>query len=369
MRWPHLWTLALLAACKDGQITLDDSGADSPLPDSEDSAPDDSGGDSGGDSGEDSDPGEPTTLTFTIEGPWSGTGLELVRAADFDSEDPFLDTFAAGAVGSAAPSLVVYEPPEAHKAEVEGVPGLIAAFYAPAIFDDLDGDGARGEDEPYGGVSAVWALWLEGSIPTELLIAGLKPGWNAAALFAEEGAQVVYDTSAIPLPSNLWAQDRVDIGGTVAAEVSAAGSLGVVVLPVSALNGGLSAGVYADEPITDAWSTPFEGEPPALDEVPAGEWFIEGAAYLPLGYVDADGSGAWDEADTAVFPVCAGDAVVVVQYAYPPTRMLTAWGMSTVGWHAGWGVIAVSADDSSAPALLSEAEATALVIGSGCALE
>ena len=361
---PHTLLLLTLAACKGGTVTtdsgLDDSAADDTAAEGDADADSDSDSDTDADADTDSDAdADAQTFTFELGEDGDGVAVQLVHILSFESEDPFGDELDAVAASGSAASFTLGRPPEAHLAELDGVPGLYGAFYFAAAWDDPNGDAVKASGETYLGAGRVFPTYFEGDMPMELLLAGIVPGWNALEFVDGQDLPTVYSIEAAPLPLGLRPTAAVTLSGTVAEGIDLAGR-GLTTVP--SVDGASSA--LHDQALTDPWSLTFSGTPPAdhFDR----EGGLGTAVEIPLTYLDLDGSGALSEGDAPAEAVCVGDDAVAVLYVEPPTALYTAWVLTLQGLGVGWSPLGVSADG--AVRTLGDAELASVQVSGECSL-
>ncbi|MCK6523699.1 hypothetical protein L6R49_19995 [Myxococcota bacterium] len=361
---PHLLLLLTFAACKGGSIStdsgLDDSAVDDTEVEGDADADSDSDSDTDADTDSDAD-ADAETLTFDLGEDGAGVAVRLVHILSFESEDPFGDELDATSAAGTTATFTLGRPPAEQLAELDpdGLPGLYAAFYFAAAWDDTNGDATKGGSETYLGAGRVFPTYFEGDMPMELLLAGVVPGWNALEFVDGQDLPKVYPIEAIPLPLGLRPTPSYTLTGGVAEGIELTGR-GLTVVP--SVDGATTA--LHDQALTDPWSLTFSGAPPADHfDRDAG---LGTAVEIPLSYLDLDGSGGLTEGDAAAEAVCVDDRTVAMLYVTPPTELYTAWVLTLQGLGTGWSGLSVTADG--AVSTLNEDELGRVEVSGACAI-
>jgi hypothetical protein len=322
--------LLYLFACEAGTLKVDDSGAvgdTDETTDTDTTVLDDTGG-----GGDDTGTVPEGDLTFDFDRDATGQTLTLTWFAA--GEDAFVtgDVLVEATI-EGDEATVAAAPPASDLAEVDAAqyPGLLAAFYLPAVADD---DG-------YTGVGLEWPVYLAGDLPSDLERFGLELGWNVF-VYSPEGDLELGDPDAIPVDLTLTMSDALAIGGTWAAaeDVSEAG---LALLP----DADAATSLVFDETIAtgEPWEIALDGAPPQ-NHVQTSDGFSS-ATEVPLAYLDADGSGGASEGDEAIAYACDGADTVVVVWAEPVGALDLAFTLRSMGVHAGWNALAIPADGAS----------------------
>lgn len=359
---PVTLLLLTLAACKGGSISTDSGLDDSADTEAEGDADADSDSDSDTDADTDSDAdADAQAMTFDLYEDSDGLAVQLVHITDFEAEDPFGDALDAVAATGATASFLLSRPPEAHIVELDpdGLPGLYAAFYFAAAWEDLNGDVLKGSSETYLGAGRVFPTYFEGELPMELLLAGILPGWNALEFVDGQDLPSVYPIDAVPLPLSLRPTTAYALTGGVAEGIELDGR-GLTVVPSA--DGAASA--LSDQALTNPWRLSFSGAPP--EDHMERDGGLGTAVEIPLTYLDLDASGTLTEGDAAAEAVCLDDRVVAMLYVEPPTELDAAYVLTLQGLGTGWAPLAVSADGSISA--LAETDLADVQVSGDCSL-
>ena len=361
---PVTLLLFTLSACKGGSIStdsgLEDSAADDTETEGDADADSDSDSDTDADTDSDAD-ADAQTVTFDLYDELGGLAVQLVHITDFEAEDPFGDELDAVAVSGTTASFTLGRPPEDHinALDPDGLPGLYAAFYFAAAWDDKNGDTTKSGGEAYLGAGRVFPTYFEGEMPMSLLLAGFLPGWNALEFVDGQDLPSVSPIDAVPLPLSLRPTLAYTLTGGVAEGIDLTGR-GLTVVP--SMDGASSA--LVDQALTNPWSLSFSDAPP--DDHFERDGGLGTAVEIPLSYLDLDGSGSLSDGDAAAEAVCLDDRAVAMLYVEPPTELYAAYVLTLQGLGAGWSPLAVSADGSIST--ITEADLADVQVSGECSL-
>lgn len=358
----------VLMACsgvKEQADTGGSGGLDSgPIQDTETGEPGETGesGETGG-----AGDGEPD-LIFEVSGATAGLGLSLfwLDPSSLSSGAPALGEALASVRAEASTALDLPPPPESALVVVDpsNAPGLSAAFYVPGLFEDADGDGAPGADEPWTGVGLVWPVYLSGPLPTDMLMQGFSEGWNALRFTSGSAEPEILDPLAIPISQNQLPTETLTLGGAWTGAVGPEG-YGLFAAPYPLFFGEAVDAFLADGPASAGWSMTFSGAPPE-DHLAILDFLgVEGGLEVPLAYADADGSGSFTAGDAPVFAACLDGAPVGALWLPPPTDLSLALTLSMQGLAPGWLALYVG----EAEGLPDPTRLDALEAGEACAIE
>jgi hypothetical protein len=353
-------SLALTACPKEPEDTGDlpegdtdtDSDADADT-DSDADADADTDSDADADTDTDTDV-DLTAMSFEIEGEWSGTSLDLTWFRPMDETWLVGEVLASSAVEGAEVSIEVAPPPSEDLLPMDEAkfPGLMAAFYLPAIYEDLDADVVHDPEEYFVGVGPTWLIYLDGEIPAGFEHLGLYAGWNAFQLI--EDIPTTFELDGIPVETALFPRDSVTIGGSVSFPISYSHRAALV--SYAYLGGVPVADHHIDDwfPMDGAgWSMEVTGEPDEDHFMEIDEGTVASVEF-PLAYLDEDGSGGFTPPDRVEGAACYEDDAVALFYLPGLTdlgmaAMFQLWGLST-----GWMVMADLSEGSEPYALTDE---------------
>lgn len=235
----------------------------------------------------------------------------------------------------------------------------------PTLFQDADGDLARGEDEGFVGVGATWLVYLAPPVPEEASWFGFSEGWNAIFVDYDGESFEPVEREGIPLHTNLLQEEPLILGGTWQAGTPPLPTTRLALVPGSLETGSPTSLLY-DEAMGSSFSLTLAGAPPADHWADTDGDGVTEAIEVLLAYQDEDGSGGLSPADLPLFGACHDDQVVVAAWAPPPTDLGEAIVMAVLGEVGGW--VALT-DLESKPRLLTADEAAALRIEESCVIE
>lgn len=352
-----LLPLLALVACDDAKIDIGDDTAG--LSDTADTDVDDTADSDDTDDTGDTEPVTYSTLTFVLDGEADADTLQL----DWLSEDfAVLGRLGGATITGTTVTIEVADPTEDDLIEL--TTGLYARYAIPYAYLDADGSGTHDEDEPIGAVGRVWAFYLTGAIPVEVAALGLVDGWNA--LWIEEGDRLpdLYPVDAIPLPTNLVPTLTATLSGTVGGQFS--GDAQLALIPSVAFDGLPFGSLLYNQGLEAEWATSVNGSPPIQHITDLFGSGLTGAVEVPVAWEDTDADGFPSGGEAVIGPACAGADVAALFWIEPPTNPVLAFGMVTDGFPLGWVPVRANAAGFE---VLSEAEATSLVVGGGCSFE
>jgi hypothetical protein len=368
-------SLALTACPKEPEDTGDlpegdtdtDSDADADT-DSDADADADTDSDADADTDTDTDV-DLTAMSFEIEGEWSGTSLDLTWFRPMDETWLVGEVLASSAVEGAEVSIEVAPPPSEDLLPMDEAkfPGLMAAFYLPAIYEDLDADVVHDPEEYFVGVGPTWLIYLDGEIPAGFEHLGLYAGWNAYQMDTSGHSElpVVYPLDAIPLETALFPNESITIGGSQDFAISYSHRAALVSY---AYLGGMPVAEHhlddwypADGP---GWSMEVTGEPDTdhFMEIDEG---LAASVELPLAYLDSDGSDGFTVADTIEGAACYDGDMVALFYLPGIAELGTAAMFQLWGMTPGWMAMADLGDETE-PYALTDEQANQLVFSADC---
>jgi len=309
-----------------------------------------------------------TDLTFTIEGEYAGTAMELTWFNAGDEVFEVGDTIGTASVDDATVTMSVPDPaPEDMFVLDDSVPEMTGALYMPALHVDDDADGEHDSDEIYVGAGPTWVAFLQGVTP-EYEHIGFVDGWNAIIvdLGGGGGPPEVGSIDDIPVEASLWPQEDITIGGTFGGPIVPT-EMGYALTSYMWFHTQtLDHTVDETVPVGDdaSWSVTIEG-PPAEDHFFAVEWYQEEIALeLGIAYQDDDGSGAFSLADDHLgYPCYDGDYVMML-YLPGFTTLDYAISMQMQGLHAGW--VPMAGIDAPEPSFLDETQVQSLELSHDC---
>ena len=366
-----LLSLCLTACPKDpddtGELPEGDTDTDTDADtDSDTDADTDSDTDADTDSDTDADM---TNLTFEIEGEWEGTALDLTWFRPFDETWLVGDTLASTQVGASSVTVRVDAPSAEDLLPMDEAkfPGLLAAFYLPAIYDDPDGDVTHDSDEYYVGVGPTWLIYLAGVVPAGFEHLGLYEGWNAyqTDTTGHSDLPVVFELDAIPLETALYANEAVTIGGSSDFPISY--STRAALVSYAYLGGMPVAAHHIDDwypSSASGWTMEVSGEPDEDHMMEIDDGFTA-SVELPLAYLDSDGSGGFTTADTIEGAACYEGDTVALFYLPGIVELGTAAMFQLWGMTPGWMVMA-DLSEGSDPYALTPEQSEQLVFSADC---
>lgn len=357
-------SLLTLVGCHSGKAVISGNGSTT----GDDTA-------SGDDTAIGDDTGSPqgTELTFVLSGNTDDTVLTLtrIRFSDSNDEPTFGDVLASAPVSGATVSVTPPVPNDLDEVDPTNAPGLMGAFFLPALSSDDNGNGAYDDGEPFVGIGLSLPTYFSGPIPASWTSVGVVEGWNALEFDFDStngGVTAVGDVSAIPLDTNLWPVSSITIGGTYGGTVKVDG-LRLALLPYAAFHAGSLSGfmILEDEALTETWTLSVDGEPPANHFLSSVDWLSEIAGELPVAYKDQDDSEDLTDGDQWLYLACSGSDAVALFYTPELTDRLAALYYAMSGAATGWSAWAFSpGGNHEAPTALSSSEANRLVISSDC---
>jgi len=297
-------------------------------------------------------------LTFVLDTTDAGYAVGLLQV---DSQQNVIGTFAAAASVEGEATLSLGQVP-VEDLEYQADLGTEVALFLPYVFEDLDGDEAKDEDEPVVGAGDTIVAWVE-SVNGTLVLLGIQPGWNALDVSTETPS--TYPRDNIPISVNLLPVTTLSATADVDDSLSVDGRRLAIVSGVS-IDAGGALDTLSDQALTDPITFTVDGAPPASHVVEDAD--IEGlATELPVAYIDADESGGPSEADTGQVPVCHDARAVVLIWLPQPTLPEQVFSYVDAGLRPGW--LAFHADDiEDGGAPLVQAELDALTIDETCVL-
>ena len=340
-----------------------DSDADTDT-DADSDADSDADTDTDTDADADADTDADADLSFELDGIIDGTTLGLSWA--WPLEDGFLGegVFTSVVVEGSRVELSGLRVPPEDLVELspDDFPGLYAAMYIPALFEDLNGDGQIDEDETVAGAGLIWPMWLEGDLPDEAAIFGLELGWNGMD-YSEPDSLSFRSPQDLPISASLWPVDAITIGGDLAASTSNHPRLSV--RPGQASEDGTLVVMEGVDPLADAllewgqaWTLGIAGPPPSEHLAPHGETGWSGALEFMRLYDDADASGDLSDHDPLLDAICLDGEGAYLAYSPPITNAVTAFYYSWMGMPTGWAVL--TGADPDTWVIMDEAQAQSL---------
>ena len=308
-------------------------------------------------------------MTFEIEGEWDGTALDLTWFRPIDETWLVGETLTASVVEADTVSMEVPVPTEADLLPMDEAkfPGLMAAYYLPAIYQDDDGDVVHDDDEYFVGVGPTWLIYLDGTIPAGFEHIGLYAGWNAF-MMDESGHSdlpTVYDLDAIPLETALYPTEEITIGGDQDFAVSWSSRAALV--SYAYIAGVPVADHHVDDwyPSSgDGWSMDVSGEP-AEDHMLEIDTGLYASVEFPMAYLDTDNSGGFTMGDTVEGAACYRGDTVGLFYLPGLTELGSAAMFQVWGMTPGWMPMADFAEGSEPYALTTE-QTRDLVFSTDC---
>ncbi len=329
----------------------------------------DADADADADTDTDTDTGATEEFTFEIHGEYADTvlALYLVEPSGTATEATLLDS------QPVTSQLVVFELPEpdgSHLTEIS--PGTYAAFYLPALFHDIDGDGGHDADEPYVGVGWSWPVYFSGAMDSTHGSMGADLGWNAMAMSRDThtATRLSVDVT-LGLSPTTWPNDTLTVGGGYSGSGSVESLRLATLPPTCACSGYSGPPLPFDDALTDPWQFDLSGEPDAslskFDEV-AGVYLSP----LHIGvYEDDDGSGGYTTGDTLHEVACSSSETVTVAWIETVTELDVAYNfthplgdLNGVGWVANHMDASSSAD---AGEQIDGADLTTMDLNDSCA--
>ncbi len=369
---PVLFPL-MIPACTSKDATGDDSSAVTDTDADTDTDTDtDADGDTDTDADGDTDTDTDTDttpegdITFNLDGEWSG---QMVTLTWFDIRSVTAETLAFGETlgtwaASADPLTVTPDAPaesEFIELDAKAAPGLMTAFYVPALFTDTDGDGLRAGSEPWTGVGSTYVVYVEGTIPAEYSASGVVAGWNDFT-FTESGISSSPAT-AVPLATNLTPVDTLTFGGTWGASDLKTARYGLALLPGSVFTGGAVESYVVDQVMTDPFTATVTGDPPLDHQQELDIPGSTGALEVPVAYFDITDDNVYASGDILAHGVCFDGSQVIVSWLAPPTSLGTAYTYAATGRVVGWGIYSAGTGEA-----LTGIEAAGLEITDSCPL-
>lgn len=362
--WLVMVGLGACGGLKDPPSTEDsDSGEDSGVDTSGDTADSDTAEETGDTAVE-----EPLTFTFTLDVvPFidvDGLALNLVYGELREGDVNLGATWQRVAVDTTSVSVELPVPDASHLAQPD--PSLWPDFYMgtfiPTLIGDLDGDLEHDPGESLEGVGLEWPTYATGEIPEEYASLGLHAGWNTLVIGTDGAANGVGDPTNVPITSNLYPNGAIGFSGTYAGADDVS-TLRLALLPKAAVLSGDYSGLLYDQPMSSDWliiiqTLPFEAWIAVI-----GDTNYSADSEAIVTYVDNNGSGSLDPADTIRSAACSGGLPVGPMFLMRPFDLSDALPLVLAGVVPGW--VGVSYDgDVWKP--LTTAQADALVIDDSC---
>ena len=367
----NMWMAAVwLGACGGGV-------KDPPV--NEDSDTGDSGTDTSTDSGTDSDTGEetgdtgveaPLTFTFNLELASfidvDCLALNLVYAELREGRVNLGATWQQAAIDTTSVSIELPVPDASHLAQPD--PGMWPDFYLgtfiPSLIEDLDADLEHDPGESIDGVGLQWPAFARGEIPEEYASLGLHAGWNVLTIGTDAAPVSTGTPSAVPIVSNLYPNGAIGFSGTYAGADDIS-TLRLAVLPRGAVASGDYTGLLYDQPASADWRIILQTLPLEGWIQPLGDPDYTGDSEVIVTYVDTNGSGSLDPADTLRYAACYGGQPVGPLFLMRPFDMSTALPLVLAGIVPGWLGVSYEGD---AYTHLDAAVTDALVIDESCTI-
>lgn len=342
--------LLVLLACTTADLDSDPT----------DTAPDT---DADTDTDTDSDTDAPQTLTFELIDPPEGDlVVSMTWFAPVGDSDVVVGTaLASTAVVDGVATLTPGAPPAELLNPLDADrPDMLGALYMFTVHEDLDGDGAHSEGEPFTGVASAWGLYLQ-EIDSVYRFVGFNEGWNTYVNSASPIPDVV-SLDAIPVEANnLAAIPGSAFGGTFDGALPAGGAI----FPYATL-----AGLAALPPLVDVgtlgstWSMSVAGDPPASHQIADEDPDLPNQAIeVPLAYVDTDQNGSFSGQDYPALPACYEGTPTSLLWTGRPTTPKAAFGYGQLGLRPGWFLATVVGEDVTP---LGPEAYSALTIGVDC---